>query len=95
MLCLPLPLLPNVVSLCRRLYSYVRLLTCFDVHRRLIAYFFSFSDFFFFLVLDIGRTVMSSLPVGVQFAVGWLQVACVRTAGFAVVPLSEIAPASQ
>lgn len=40
-------------------------------------------------------TAMSSLPTGVQFAVGWLQVACVRTAGFAVVPLAEIAPGSQ
>lgn len=40
-------------------------------------------------------TAMSSLPTGVKFAVGWLQVACVRTAGFAVVPLAEIAPGSQ
>ena len=53
------------------------------------------TDFFFFLVLDIGNAVIDAIPVGVRFAIGFLQAFCVRTAGFQVVPLSGIAPGVQ
>ena len=55
----------------------------------------NFTDWFFFLVLDIGNAVMDVIPVGVRFAIGLLQAICVRTAGFSVVSLSGIAPGVQ
>lgn len=55
----------------------------------------SFTDYFFFLVLDIGNTAFDSIPVGVRFAIGALQATAVRAAGFATVPLSQLAPAVQ
>ena len=38
---------------------------------------------------------MDAIPVGVRFAIGWLQATSVRTAGFAVVSISSLAPAVQ
>lgn len=51
------------------------------------------TDWFFFLVLDIGNSAMESIPIGVRFIDGLLQAAAVRAAGFGAVTLSELAPA--
>ncbi|KAI0753123.1 cation transport protein-domain-containing protein [Daedaleopsis nitida] len=51
------------------------------------------TDWFFFLVLDIGNPAMSNIPVGVRFIIGLLQAAAVRAAGFGTVTLSALAPA--
>ncbi|RDX49309.1 hypothetical protein OH76DRAFT_1403887 [Lentinus brumalis] len=51
------------------------------------------TDWFFFLVLDIGNPAMSSIPVGVRFIIGLLQATAVRAAGFGTVALSALAPA--
>ena len=55
----------------------------------------SATDYFFFLVLDIGNATMEAIPVGVRFAIGVLQSCAVRSAGFATVPLASLAPAVQ
>ena len=55
----------------------------------------SATDYFFFLILDIGNSAFDSIPVGVRFAIGALQATAVRAAGFATVPLSQLAPAVQ
>lgn len=54
---------------------------------------FSGTDWFFFLVLDIGNPAIDSIPVGVRFIDGLLQAVAVRAAGFATVTLSALAPA--
>ncbi|ESK97349.1 potassium transporter [Moniliophthora roreri MCA 2997] len=51
------------------------------------------TDWFFFLVLDIGTTEFESIPVGIRFIVGLLQATAVRAAGFGIVPLAALAPA--
>ncbi|ETW74843.1 potassium transporter [Heterobasidion irregulare TC 32-1] len=51
------------------------------------------TDWFFFLVLDIGNPAIDSIPVGVRFIDGLLQAVAVRAAGFATVTLSALAPA--
>ncbi|RPD57724.1 hypothetical protein L226DRAFT_512491 [Lentinus tigrinus ALCF2SS1-7] len=53
----------------------------------------NFTDWFFFLVLDIGNPAMTSIPVGVRFIIGLLQATAVRAAGFGTVALSSLAPA--
>lgn len=52
-----------------------------------------FTDWFFFLVLDIGNKELAYLPVGVKFIVGLLQATAVRAAGFATVSIMALAPA--
>ena len=54
---------------------------------------YSLTDWFFFLVLDIGNPAVTSIPVGVRVAIGLLQATAVRAAGFATVTLSALAPA--
>ncbi|KAL5512603.1 hypothetical protein ACEPAG_3256 [Sanghuangporus baumii] len=53
------------------------------------------TDYFFFLVLDIGNATMEAIPLGVRFAIGLLQSVAVRSAGFATVSLGNLAPAVQ
>ena len=53
------------------------------------------TDWFFFLVLDIGNPVLDEIPTGVRVIDGLIQATCVRAAGFAMVPLAALAPAVQ
>ena len=53
----------------------------------------SITDWFFFLVLDIGNPEIDSIPFGTRFLLGLLQATAVRSAGFATVTLSALAPA--
>ncbi|KAL5532056.1 hypothetical protein ACEPAF_5620 [Sanghuangporus sanghuang] len=53
------------------------------------------TDYFFFLILDIGNATMEAIPLGVRFAIGLLQSCAVRAAGFATVSLGNLAPAVQ
>jgi len=55
--------------------------------------FCSTTDWFFFLLLDIGNEAITSIPVGVRIVDGMLQATAVRAAGFAIVTLSALAPA--
>jgi len=51
------------------------------------------TDWFFFLLLDLGNEAIESIPVGVRIIDGMFQAAAVRAAGFAIVTLSALAPA--
>ncbi|KAL5504739.1 hypothetical protein ACEPAH_7402 [Sanghuangporus vaninii] len=53
------------------------------------------TDYFFFLILDIGNATMEAIPLGVRFAIGLLQSCAVRSAGFTTVSLGNLAPAVQ
>ena len=53
----------------------------------------SVTDWFFFLVLDIGNPAITSIPAGVRVIIGLLQATAVRAAGFGTVALSALAPA--
>ncbi|EIW54439.1 TrkH-domain-containing protein [Trametes versicolor FP-101664 SS1] len=51
------------------------------------------TDWFFFLVLDIGNPAIANIPLGVRFIIGLLQATAVRAAGFGTVTLAALAPA--
>jgi Trk-type K+ transport system membrane component len=51
------------------------------------------TDWFSFLVLDLGNSVIGAIPVGVRVVDGLFQATAVRAAGFAIVSLSALAPA--
>ncbi|KAJ7772100.1 cation transport protein-domain-containing protein [Mycena maculata] len=51
------------------------------------------TDWFFFMVLDIGNPAIEVIPLNVRFIIGLLQAIAVRAAGFATVTLSALAPA--
>ncbi|KAE9400631.1 hypothetical protein BT96DRAFT_965214 [Gymnopus androsaceus JB14] len=51
------------------------------------------TDWFSFMVLDIGTPAIEAIPVGVRLIDGLLQAVAVRAAGFATVTLSALAPA--
>ena len=53
----------------------------------------SMTDWFFFLVLDIGNPEIEQVPLGTRFVIGLLQAFAVRAAGFATVSLNALAPA--
>ncbi|KAG7449729.1 uncharacterized protein BT62DRAFT_928462 [Guyanagaster necrorhizus] len=53
----------------------------------------NFTDWFFFMVLDIGTPAIEVIPLGTRFVIGLLQAIAVRAAGFATVTLSALAPA--
>ncbi|KAI5890192.1 TrkH-domain-containing protein [Schizophyllum commune H4-8] len=53
----------------------------------------SFTDWFFFMVLDIGNAAIEAIPLGTRFCIGLLQAIAVRAAGFSTVALSVLAPA--
>ena len=52
-------------------------------------------DVIFFIILDLNDTTVTSLPGGYRFLAGLFQAAATRTAGFAVVNISELHPAVQ
>ncbi|EEB90594.1 hypothetical protein MPER_11175, partial [Moniliophthora perniciosa FA553] len=58
-----------------------------------ISAIYDLTDWFFFLVLDIGTAEYESIPVGIRLIVGLLQATAVRAAGFGIVPLAALAPA--
>ncbi|KAG2132282.1 cation transport protein-domain-containing protein [Suillus bovinus] len=51
------------------------------------------TDWFCFLVLDIGNPDIDSIPLGTRVVAGLYQAIAVRAAGFGIVPLARIAPA--
>ncbi|KAF9012537.1 cation transport protein-domain-containing protein [Cyathus striatus] len=53
----------------------------------------TFTDWFFFMVLDIGTSDIESIPLNVRFLIGFLQAVAVRAAGFGAVSLALLAPA--
>lgn len=53
----------------------------------------SITDWFFFIVLDIGNPALSDVPIGVRTIIGLLQATAVRAAGFGTVAISALAPA--
>jgi len=53
------------------------------------------TDWFFFLVLDIGNPAIESVPIGTRICIGLLQATAVRASGFGTVALSALAPAVQ
>lgn len=59
----------------------------------LMLLFLNCTDWFFFLILDIGNPAISTIPVGTRIILGLLQACAVRTAGFQSVILSALAPA--
>ncbi|TVY89581.1 Low-affinity potassium transport protein [Lachnellula willkommii] len=52
-------------------------------------------DLLFFVVLDLGNTVVTDLPTNIRVLDGWFQAVSTRTAGFAVVNLAVLHPAIQ
>ncbi|PMD37454.1 potassium transport protein TRK1/TRK2 [Hyaloscypha variabilis F] len=52
-------------------------------------------DLIFFVVLDLGNTIVTQLPVNIRVLDGWFQAVSTRTAGFGVVDLAELHPAIQ
>ncbi|GAA5828114.1 hypothetical protein JCM11251_002595 [Rhodosporidiobolus azoricus] len=52
-------------------------------------------DWAAFCILDIGNPVIEAIPVGTRIIDGLFQAFAVRAAGFAIVPLSQVAPALQ
>ncbi|KAK4698324.1 Trk/Ktr/HKT type cation transporter, partial [Phenoliferia sp. Uapishka_3] len=53
------------------------------------------TDWFAFLILDIGNPQIDSIPIGTRVINGLFQALSVRSGGFAIVNLSTIAPALQ
>ncbi|CAD6452603.1 f2c3a7ca-9e18-4261-9248-8549f93af24e [Sclerotinia trifoliorum] len=52
-------------------------------------------DLLFFIILDLGNSVVTDLPVNIRILDGWFQAASTRTAGFGVVNLALLHPAIQ
>ncbi|KAI9442969.1 TrkH-domain-containing protein [Lactarius indigo] len=55
----------------------------------------NFTDWFFFLVLNIGIPVYDAVPVGRRLLLGLVQAVSVRFAGFQSIAISALAPALQ
>ncbi|KAH8982179.1 cation transport protein-domain-containing protein [Lactarius hatsudake] len=55
----------------------------------------NFTDWFLFLVLNIGIPVFDAVPVGRRFILGLVQAVSVRFAGFQSIAISALAPALQ
>ncbi|KAI0042575.1 hypothetical protein FA95DRAFT_1564224 [Auriscalpium vulgare] len=51
------------------------------------------TDWFFFLILDLGNPIIDAIPVATRVVDGLLQAVAVRAAGFGIVTLSALAPA--
>ncbi|TRM69077.1 cation transport protein-domain-containing protein [Schizophyllum amplum] len=58
-----------------------------------VLVFLNSTDWFFFMVLDIGNAAIEAVPLGTRFCIGLLQALAVRAAGFSTVSLSVLAPA--
>ncbi|KAH8805909.1 cation transport protein-domain-containing protein [Xylogone sp. PMI_703] len=52
-------------------------------------------DLIFFIILDLGNTIVTQLPVNIRLLDGWFQAVATRTAGFGVVNLAQLHPAIQ
>ncbi|RAK90616.1 potassium transport protein TRK1/TRK2 [Aspergillus costaricaensis CBS 115574] len=52
-------------------------------------------DLIFFIILDLNDSVVTSLPTGIRIVDGLFQAACTRTAGLAVISVSDLHPAVQ
>ncbi|KAL3476430.1 cation transport protein-domain-containing protein [Aspergillus californicus] len=52
-------------------------------------------DLIFFIILDLNDPTVTSLSTGIKILDGLFQASCTRTAGFAVVSISELHPAVQ
>ena len=91
---IPLPIPPNVVPLFRGSWSHVRtqffvwIILSLTLHHITS----SFTDWFFFLVLDIGNSAFEQIPFGQRVLLGLMQASAVRASGFASVPLAALAP---
>lgn len=76
----------------RRCYTYL-----FPSHQTwfllTIVFLLTSVDWFFFMLLDIGNTVIEQIPLNTRFAAGLFQSVAVRAAGFAIVPMNSVAPA--
>ncbi|TFY79418.1 hypothetical protein EWM64_g4595 [Hericium alpestre] len=59
----------------------------------IVLVFLNITDWFFFLVLDIGNPAIDAIPVGVRVLLGVVQAVAVRLAGFATISISALAPA--
>ena len=53
----------------------------------------SMTDWFFFMVLDIGNAATEAIPLGTRFLVGLFQGIAVRAAGFSAISVAELAAA--
>ncbi|KAG5342632.1 hypothetical protein C0989_012137 [Termitomyces sp. Mn162] len=51
------------------------------------------TDWFFFMVLDIGNAATEAIPLGTRFLVGLFQGIAVRAAGFSAISVAELAAA--
>ncbi|KAI0090704.1 cation transport protein-domain-containing protein [Irpex rosettiformis] len=58
-----------------------------------VVFLLTLTDWFFFLVLDIGNPAIQNIPTGVRVLLGALQATAVRASGFGTVVLSALAPA--
>ncbi|TPR10405.1 hypothetical protein CAN33_0021990 [Aspergillus niger] len=52
-------------------------------------------DLIFFIILDLNDSAVTSLPTGIRIVDGLFQAACTRTAGLAVISVSDLHPAVQ
>lgn len=94
---IPVPFASNVVSPYCGLFAQVRcrLLSVKTNPTHSKPAICSATDWFFFLVLDIGNPEIEKIPIGTRFIIGLLQATAVRSSGFAGVTLSALAPAVQ
>ncbi|KAF8511515.1 cation transport protein-domain-containing protein [Gautieria morchelliformis] len=58
-----------------------------------VLFLLNFTDWFFFVILDIGNPAIKTIPLGTRVAIGLLQATAVRSAGFGTILLSALAPA--
>ena len=89
---IPFPIPSNMVPSHRRPGSYVSTRCLFGIRCISRHVTLSFTDWFFFLVLDIGNSAIEEIPLNVRVLLGFMQATAVRTAGFAAVPLAALAP---
>lgn len=70
---------------------------CYVLGLRSVCYLIrpSFTDWFFFLVLNIGIPAFDSVPAGQRLILGLVQAVAVRFAGFQSIVISALAPAEQ
>ena len=89
---IPFPIASNMVPSQCHPGSYVSIRCLFETRRISRHVTPSFTDWFFFLVLDIGNSVVDEIPLNLRVLLGFLQATAVRAAGFAAVPLAALAP---
>ena len=92
MLRVPFPIASNMVPFLCSPRSYVSTPLSTEIRRISHHIKFSLTDWFFFLILDIGTPIIEEIPVHLRVLLGLVQAVAVRTAGFAAVPLAALAP---